>query len=306
MQNDFDVIIIGSGPAGCSAAMFLARCKHKTLVIDKGDGTSYLGALGNISCFPGFPESVTGSELLAKMKKQAELEGVRFTRGSVTGISTDTNPKRIITDNNDEYTAKTIVVATGAAARKNYLGGERELLGKGVSHDAIADGPSVAKRHAAVVGKNRETAEGAIFLSRFAEKVYLIIPSNKLDVDEKLLDQLQKNKSVEMHFSTSIKRINGKDNVTSISVLSSGQEREITVSGVFTYVHEYQTTTGYLEKLLELTSAGSIKVDESMSTSVEGVFACGDVLCARPQLPAIASAQGVLAGVSADKYLSLL
>jgi thioredoxin reductase (NADPH) len=306
MHNEFDVIVVGGGPAGCSAAMFMARCKHKTLVIDKNDGTSYLGALGNISCFPGFSEPVTGRELLQKMKKQAELEGVRFSKGAVTAIAADSTLKRIITDNNEEHTARAVVIATGAASRKNYLNGEREFLGKGVSHDVMADGPSVARRHAAVVGKNREAADGALFLSRFAEKVYLIIPSNRLDADEKIVEQLQKSKTIELHFSSSIKRVNGREGVTSISVLSAGKEKEIPVTGVFTYAHEYQTTTAFLEKVIELAAAGSVKVDERLATSADGVFACGDALCGRPQLPAIAAAQGILAGVSADKYLATI
>jgi thioredoxin reductase (NADPH) len=304
MQNNFDAIVIGGGPSGCASAMFLARCRHRTLVIDRDESAGYLGTMSVISCFPGFPESITGRDLLARMKKQAELEGVKFVKDSVTAVAVDGTPKRIMTEKNEEYTANAVIIATGAAMRTNYLHGERELLGKGVSHDAISDGPSVAKRHAAVVGKNRQAVEAALFLSRFADHVYLIIPSNKLDADDAILNKLQKTKNVELQYSTSVKRINGTDHVTSINVLSSGQEKEIHVAGLFTFVHEYQTTTTFVEKAVEMSNSGSIKVDQSLMTTAEGVFACGDVICARPQLPAIAAAQGILAGVNADKFLT--
>lgn len=306
MQNAFDVIVVGGGPAGCSAAMFAARCRWKVLTIDRRASSGYLGALGNVSCFPGFPESISGGDLLGRIRKQAELEGVHFLSDSVAALAAETQPIRIMTDGNGEFTARAAIVATGAAARTNYLHGEKELLGRGVSHDAIADGPSVAKRVAAVVGRSRRAAEAVIFLSRFTERIHFIIPSSKLDASDMLLENLQKNRAIELYFSTSLKRINGTDHVTSINVLSGGQEKEINVAGVFTYVHEYQPTTTFLEKVLELSSDGSVKVDQTLATTAKAVFACGDVLCGRPQLPAIATAQGMLAGISVAKYLSEL
>ncbi|MBT3181543.1 MAG: FAD-dependent oxidoreductase [Deltaproteobacteria bacterium] len=304
MQSNYDVIVIGGGPAGCSAAMFIARCKWKVLIIDMDNSKGYLSGLGNISCFPGFPESLKGRELLERMRKQAELEGVKFQKDKVSAIAADNAPIKIMTDNNGEFTSSAVVVATGAASRSNYLHGEKELLGKGVSHDALADAPSIAKRITAVIGRNKRSAEATLFLSRFAEKVHFVIPSSKLDVSDHLLDKLQNNKAVEMHFSTSLKRINGSDHVKSINILSSGQEKELDVAGVFTYVHDYQPTTAFLEKIVDLSESGSVKVDQNMATSIEGIFACGDALCGRPQLPAISAAQGVLTGVNIDGYLS--
>ncbi len=304
MQNSFDVIIIGGGPAGCAAAAFVSRCKWSAMVIDRSASAGHLGSLGNVSYFPGFPEAISGAELLKRMRRQAELVGVHFLMDGAAAVGGDTAPFKLRTEGAKEYEARSVIIATGAAARTNYLHGEREFLGRGVSYDVQADGPAVAKRSAAVIGKSPQAAQEALALSRFAEKIYFIIPSSKLDVDDALLGQLQSNRAIEMYFSTSLKKINGQDHVNSVTVFTGGQEKEIPVVGVFTYVHEYKSTTEFLGNKVELSQAGAIKVDRSFVTSLEGLFACGDVLCARPQLPAIAAAQGVLAGISADKHLT--
>lgn len=304
MQTNYDLVVIGGGPAGSSAATFAARCRWKVLVVDRSQEAGYLGGMGNVSYFPGFPEAIDGKELLKRMRRQAELVGVSFVHDTVKSVTVAARPFKTATESGKEFDSGALIIAPGAAARSNYLHGEREFFGRGVSHDAIADGPAVAKRTAAVVGRNRLAAEEALVLSRFADKIHFIIPSNRMEVENALMKQLQDNRVIELHFSTSLKNINGTDHVSSITIFSGGQEKEIAVAGVFTYVHDYQTTTGFLEKTIELSQAGAVCVDEKLSTSVEGVFACGDVICGRPQLPAISSAQGLLAGISADRFLS--
>lgn len=304
MQNNFDVLVIGAGPAGAAAATFVARCRWQTLAIDKSIEAGYLGSLGNVSYFPGFPESISGPDLVGRMRRQAEQVGVNFVADSVTALAPDSKPFRVMTDGGREFAAQAVVIATGAAARTNYLGGEREFLGRGVYHDALAYGPAVNKKTAAVIGKTKQAATEALLLARFAERIHLIIPSNKLEAEEALMKQLSANHNIEMHFSTSLKRIAGGDHVNSITVFTGGQEKEIEVSGVFPYVYDYSPTTTFLGKTLDLAADASVKVDRGLTTSVEGVFACGDVLCSRPQFPAVATAQGLLAGINVDKYLS--
>ena len=304
MQINFDVLVIGSGPAGCAAATFVARCRWKTLAIDKAVDQGYLGSLGTVGYFPGFPEGISGGDLVGKMRRQAELAGVQLVTDSVTALAADSKPFRILTDGGKEFEAQAVVIATGAAARTNYLSGEREFLGRGVYHDAQAYGPAVAKGTAAVIGKTRLAATEALLLTRFAERVHLIIPSNKLDAEEAVMNKLRASRNIEMHFSTSLKRIAGEDHVNSITVFTGGQEKEIGVAGVFPYVHDYSPTTAFVGRTLDLAADGSVKVDRELATSVEGIFACGDVLCSRPQFPAVAAAQGLLAGIGVDKYLS--
>lgn len=304
MNTSYDLIVIGGGPAGCAAATYAARCRWRALILDRPSDGGYLGSLGNVSYFPGFAEAISGRELLERLCRQAELVGASIVSDATKSLSSESRPFKVATEGGKDLEARAVVIATGAAARTNYLHGEREFLGRGVSHDAAADGPAVAKRHAAVIGKSRLAAEEALVLTRFAEKIHLVIPSNRLDVDEALLGRLQRERSIELHFSTSLKQINGSDHVSSITVFTAGQEKEIPVVGVFTYIHEYQATTGFLGQSVALAANGSIKVDERLQTSLDGIFACGDVLCGRPQMPAIACAQGLLAGISADRYLS--
>lgn len=304
MQTSQDVIVIGGGPAGSAAATFSARCKWHTEVIDRGVDIGFLGSLSNVSYFPGFPESISGKDLLNRIRRQAELVGVHFLTDAVKTVTQNESGFVVATDGGREFFSKVIVVSSGAAYRTNYLHGEKEFLGRGVSYDAIADGPSVAKRPAAVVGKTRQAADAAMIISRFADKVHFIVPSSRLDADDTIVTQLQRNKSIILYYSASLKKINGGDHVSSITVFTGGQEKEIPVSGVFSFVHEYQPSTGFVEKVVELAPNMSIKVDNTFATSVPGIFACGDVLCGRPQLPAIASAQGLLTGIGVDKYLS--
>lgn len=304
MHTNLNLIVIGGGPAGCAAATCAARCKWKVIIIDKALDGGHLGSLNNVSYFPGFPEAISGKDLLRKMRRQAELVGVQFLIDTVRAVSVKSQPYKVMTDTNKELEAQVIVVATGAAARTNYLHGEKEFFGKGVSYDALSDGPAVAKRVVAVIGKSKHAAEESMILSRFAEKVHFVIPSNKLEADDSLLQQLSKNKTIELHFSTSLKRINGTDHANSITIFSNGQEKELPVAHIFTYIHEFQSSTSFLEKEVDLTQNGSIKVDNSLAASADGLFACGDVLCGRPQMPAISTAQGILAGASVDKYLS--
>jgi thioredoxin reductase (NADPH) len=304
MQVNYDVIVIGGGPAGSAAASFTARSKWSTLVIDKSVEMGFLGSLGNVSYFPGFPESIRGRDILERMKRQAELVGVQWLSDAVVRIDGAAGAFKIIMQSGKGMEAKAVIVATGASDRTNYLHGEREFMGKGVSHDVLADGPAVARRGAAVIGKTDHAVREAIALARFAEHIHFIIPSSKLEVPDELLNRIKETKSIETHYSASLKKINGSDHVSSITVFTGGQEKEIPVVGVFTYIHEYKATTDFLNGFVETAQLGAIKVDEGLSTSVKGVFGCGDVLCGKPQMPAISAAQGLLAGVGVNAFLS--
>ena len=306
MQNTFDAIVIGAGPAGCQAAAFISRCKWKTLLIDKGTSSGYLENQVNVNYFPGFDRPISGMDLVARMKKQAEIEGAHFLRDTVTAVAEKSDSVIIMTDSHDKFIAKTIVVSIGAAIKSGHLDGEKKFWDKGVFDDAISNAPSVSGRACAVVGKNEHAIDEAIFLSRFAKHVHFIIPSSKLDAPNEKINVVKNKNEIELHFSTSLKRINGTEDVHSISVLSSGREKDIEVAGVFTYIHEYSPPTSFLDKTLELADNGAVKVDNKFTTSIHSVFACGDVICGMPQMPIVSASHGILAGLQAVNYLTTL
>ncbi len=302
----YDAVVIGGGPAGSSAAAWLARNKWKTLLLDQALEDGYLGSLGNVSYFPGQSEPVTGAELVRRLRRQAEQAGVELRTLRAEIISIEDGSLAVQPGGGEHVTTRAVVLATGAAARSGYLHGEKEFMGRGVSHDAATDGPLFAHHRVAVVGKTQHAAQEALRLARYVDHVVFIIPSSKLDVPESLMRELRHQTKIEHYLSTSLKKINGGDHVSSITVFTGGQEKDIEVHGVFPYVHEYHATSAFLKGMVELSPSGAVKIDHAFNTSVKGVFACGDLICALPQMPAIACAQGILAALSVDKYLCSL
>lgn len=302
MGNTYDVIIVGGGAAGSAAATYLASHRHQTLLIDKGILGGFLGSLGRVFNFPGFPEPISGTEIINRLRRQAEKMGAKFATADIKNVSFENDLRQVKTEN-ETFEARSIILCTGFSSRSGYTSGEREFVGRGVSHSAHLDGPSVTDQIIAVIGKNKQSAEEALFLSKFANKIHFFIPSNRLDIDNSLLAELQNEKKIELLYSTSPKSINGQERVNSVTVFMGGQEKEIPVATVFAYTHEYQPTTQYLKDSVKLSENGSVMVDEDLQTSAPGVFACGDILCAKPQIPAISLAQGLLAGINADRYL---
>lgn len=301
--RDIDVIVVGGGPAGSSAATMVARNRWKVLVIDHAIEEGFLGGQGNVSYFPGITDSTTGVDLVRRFRKQAELVGAQFKSAKVHKVTANGETPRVSVGGSDMLECKALILASGAAMRTNYLHGEKEFLGRGVSHNASADGPVFLHRKVAVIGKNQESAEEALRLARFAGQVVFIIPSSKLDAEESVQKKIRDNKKIELFLSTSLKKINGSDHVNSVTVFTGGQEKDLEVSGVFPYVHDYQPMNEYLKGVLEMADSGAVKVNDEFQTSADGVFACGDILCARPQIPTIACAQGLLAGLKVSERL---
>jgi thioredoxin reductase (NADPH) len=182
--------------------------------------------------------------------------------------------------------------------------GEKELRGKGISHDAITDAPMCKRAAVAIVGKSQATAEAAIRLAQFAEKIYWVIPASKLEVPDNIGNELDKIKRIEYFYSSSLKKINGTNEVSSISFLSAGQEKMVSVKYVFLPPQPYKPVTDFLNGSgVQTNQDGVIMVNENFETSVKGIFAVGNILCLKPQLNIVCAAQGAIAALNSENYL---
>ncbi len=305
MKQSYDVLIIGGGPAGCMAAMHLASRGWTTLLVDKDSTHGYLASLKSLSNFPGFPDDINGLEIIERLHKQAQKAGAFIKHVEINKINFE-ETKKIAKGGEQEFEIKSVILSTGAATRTGYLPGAKDFFGQGVSHDAQNDASLAKGKNVAIVGKNKDAAEAALLLSKYANEIHFIIPSNKLDIENQLLENLQNDKKINLLFSASLKSINGAQHVENITLFAGGQEKNLPVSYVFNYQHEYQAGNQFLKQALKLEEKDNIPIDEQFQTPINGVFACGDVICGKPQQPVIATAQGLLTGMNVDDYLRTL
>lgn len=305
MHSFYDTIVVGGGPAGCAAAAFLARYKKRVLLIDKGISFGFLASLHNVQYFPGILENITGKEIVERLRKQAELSGADFKSGRVTKQKNETDCIAAFLGETEKIKAKSLIIATGASERTNYLPGEMEFLGKGVFHEVTRDVPIFQNRSVVLVGRNEESARAAMLLMKYVNKLYYVVPSNRLDIDRNIFGDIQRSPKIELLFSSSLRNINGTDSVTSVNIMNVGEEKELKVTAVFNYLHEFKPSTDFVEGEIKLSDKKTVMVDDELSTSHAGCFACGDVLCGIPQEPAITIAQGLLAAQSANKFLQV-
>lgn len=299
----YDVIIIGGGPAGASAAIYTARADLRTLVIDKGMTAGALGITAKISNYPGVPGPVTGLELVETMRQQAESFGAEFLTDKVVGLDIKSEPKMVMAGTNS-FQTKAIILATGSMGRTNSVPGEGELLGRGVSYCATCDGAFFRDRPVAVIGNNDEALEEALFLTKFASEVHLIVPTPAFKAQESLTAEITNHPKVMVRLGTRLKGIEGNGRVESVRIHPRGGEVELLpVDGAFVYLQGGQPITDYLMGQLETSAEGCLRVDAEMHTAVPGIFAVGDLLCSHIKQAVIAAADGVIAAVAVDKYI---
>ncbi len=301
-MEHYDVVIIGGGPAGSSAAIYTARADLETVVLDKDPHASALGMAHVIANYPGAPSDISGIALLDSMKNQAESFGARFVREKVTGLDLgDKHEKKVFTAGGKVFGAKALVLATGSMGKSSEIKGERTLVGAGVSYCATCDAAFYKGRIVAVAGRTGEAVEESKVLSRFAGKVYLLCPTTTFAAPDEEVESLSHLPNVEVLYNKRISAINGREAVESLSI--SGEDVPIEVDGVFLYLTGSAPIIDYTGGQLELAEAGCLKVDKRFSTSVPGVFAAGDVLCKEIKQAVIVASEGCRAALQADRYL---
>lgn len=298
----YDVVIIGGGPAGLSAAQYAARAKLKAIVLDKSSTAGALAFTSKIENYPGQPAPMPGKDLLDIFRKQALEFGAEYKdEVQVVGVMVEGEAKEVFTLE-ESFKAKTLILATGSMGRKPTIKGEGELLGRGVSYCAICDANFFRGKTVCVLGDSEEAVKEAILLTKFAGKVYLIAPAKQLKVDEGYpgLDT----GNLEIMLGTRVKLIRGGDTVEGVDLMDAdGNESSLDLDGVFVYIHGSKPVVDFLQGALERGNEDCIKVSRFMETSEPGVFAAGDVICTEVRQVILAAADGCTAALSADKYI---
>ena len=303
MEHIYDCIILGSGPAGLTAAIYGARGCLSTLVIEKEfvSGGQVVNTY-EIDNYPGYP-GIGGFDLGMKFREHAEHFGVEFATGLVTDISIEETVKKVITDEG-EYYGRTIIIATGAKHKMLGVPGEEELAGMGVSYCATCDGAFFKGKTVAVVGGGDVALGDALFLSRICEKVYLIHRRKDLRGAKSLQEKVFAAENIELIWDSRVLRIQGEDQVESVKLLNIQTEetRNLPVEGVFVAVGT-QPNSRLFENMLEMDEAGYVKAGEDCVTNQKGIFVAGDVRRKNLKQIVTAVADGANAVNSAQEYL---
>jgi thioredoxin reductase (NADPH) len=304
-EDIYDVIIIGGGPAGATAALYAARADLTTLVLDKGLTAGALGMASKIANYPGVPGKVSGAELVKRIRGQAENFSAHFVQDRVRTTNLRGEVKEVWGSKGVVYHGRAVVIATGSMGRTHTVPGEERLLGRGVSYCATCDGAFFRDQEVAVAGNNDEAVEEALFLTQFAHQVHLLVQTPQLKASPDLAAEVNQHLRVKIHLATHVREVLGEQQVEGVRVaLPGGEEQMMPVTGVFIYLQGGKPITDFLDGQLPTTETGCLMVDETMQTSISGVFAVGDVLCNHLKQIVIAAAEGAIAGIALQRYLS--
>lgn len=302
-EMHYDVVIIGGGPAGASAAIYTSRAGLKTLVLDKGLTAGALGMTAKIANYPGLPGEVSGADLLQQMRDQAKSFGAEFVSDKVIGVDLSSEVKSVY-GNGGTYMGSAVIIATGSMGRGTRVKGEDELLGQGVSYCATCDAAFFRGQDVMVAGSSDEAVEEALFLTKFVNRVHFLCPTPELKAPQHLVDELTANPKVTLYKGASLQEISGSGKVEAVRFTRRGEpEQTLAVSGAFVYLQGGRPVTDYLMGQLETGENGCLVVDSEFRTTIPGVFAVGDLLCGHVKQAVVAAAEGAVTGMAVEKAL---
>ncbi len=304
-MSEYDVVIVGGGPAGLAAALYTARMDLRTVVVDRGPLGGQLLNTELIEDYPGF-ESILGSELATKMGEHARRFGVTVRDFEpVKEIDVEGNIKVVRLESGEELRAPAMIMAAGGLPRYLQVPGEKEFWGRGVSYCAVCDGAFFKGQELAVVGGGDAAVEEGDFLTRYASKVYIIHRRSELRAQPILVDRAKANPKIEFIFDAQVKEISGDSKVQVVRYEQHGKLIELSVGGVFIFVG-FVPNSGLFKVHVNHDEAGYILTDRNMETSVEGVWAVGDVRSQLTKQIATAVGDGTTAAVAASMYVTSL
>ncbi len=303
----YDIIIIGGGPAGLTAGIYAARANMRTLLLESAFQPSLITITNEVENYPGFPEGITGPELVERLAEQARRFGLEIEQADVTSLTRgpgQDTPNWRVSAGQDDYETLAVIVATGADHARLGVPGEEEFGGRGVSYCATCDGPFFRDSELVVVGGGDTAVQEALFLTKFARKVTLVHRRDRLRAAGVLKDRAQVNPKIAFAWNAVVEEIQGTTAVTGVRLkdVSTGQIRQLACEGVFVFTG-YVPHTELLQGLARMDTQGYLIVDDHMQTSVPGIFACGD--CTRKLLRQVVTAcgDGATAAFAAGLYV---
>jgi thioredoxin reductase (NADPH) len=300
-----NVIIIGSGPAGYTAAIYAARANLKPILVSGFQPGGQLTITTDVENYPGYEDPIQGPWLMDQMQKQAAHVGTEIINSQVTEVFLNEDVKKLNLDNGTTLNAKTVIISTGAQARWLGLENESKFQGHGLSACATCDGFFFKDKEVAVIGGGNSAAEEALFLTKFATKVYLIHRRDKLRAEKILQDRLKENSKIEFIWNSEVTNFNGNDDLESIDLLNKkdNQTSTLKIDGVFIAIG-HDPATQLFKGQLKMDDGGYIITDpDSTKTSIDGVFAAGDVKDKIYRQAVTAAGMGCMAALEVEKYL---
>ena len=304
MGKVYDVVIIGGGPAGLSAGLYASRARMSAMIVEKAKWGGQAGTTEELENYPGSIEMPTGPKLMERMKNQAEAFGTELVKDEVLSIDTSDKIKKIKLGSGNEISTRTIIIATGAQPMMLGIPGETELRGKGVSYCATCDADFFAELEVVVVGGGDAAVEEAIYLTKFAEKVTIVHRRDQFRAAKSIAEKAMENEKIDIMWDTVPEEIYGDGIVEGIKLrnVKTNEVTDFRTDGVFMFVGT-KPISDFAKGVVEMDQKGYIKADEEMRTSVEGIFAAGDVRVKSLRQVVTAAADGAIAAVNAEKYI---
>jgi thioredoxin reductase (NADPH) len=303
-----DVIMIGAGPTSLAAAVYTSREDIETLIFEKGLIGGLAAITDMVDNYPGFEEGVEGLQLAEKLQKQAERFGAKIELGEVQSVAKSEDGNFLLQTTSGEMKAKSILIGTGSEWKKIGIPGETEFYGRGVHNCATCDGAFYRDKKLVVVGGGNSSAQEALFLTKFASHIDILIRSDRWKASDVLIKEIEANKKIAVHFNTSATAIVGGDvdgmnKVTSIDVVSNGKDKSIVTDGVFVFIGLLPVTYFLKDSGVEMDEFGFVKTNDKLMTAVEGIFCAGDVRSGATMQIASAVGEGASAALSIREYL---
>ena len=302
-KKDYEVIIIGGGPAGLSAGIYTSRARLNSLLIERGVVGGRITDAELVENYPGFAEGISGAELGQLMQQQAAKYGLNIVTAEVTGLELK-NDKKVVRTTKGNFKAKAVIIASGSERGKLGIPGEKELAGKGVSYCATCDAPFFKEKPVAVVGGGNAAISEALHLAKFASKVIVIHRRDQLRATRIMEEKARAAANIEFLWDTVVEKIEGQDEVKRLKLrqVKTGKQSTLEVTGIFVAVG-LKPSTDFVKGVLPLDKTGYIVTDDRMETKIAGIFAAGDIRQSSPRQAITAAGDGATAAVFADKFL---